>query len=346
MLAGKQVFVTRTPAPTPAPTLTADDVTRLRTAIGMLARSLRYTDAGAGLTPSELTVLSTIARSGPIGLSELGAQQRLNPTMLSRIAGKLCEAGLIERTAAPDDRRAAVVDVTAAGRRRHRAIQAERTASLTRHVEALAPAEAAALIAALPALEALGAECAGGPPMTMARRLGTRTFAALAIPNYRRYFAGQAVSLVGTWMQTIAMGWLLLTLTGSGALLGALIAVQTLARAGARAVRRRRRRPGRQAAADDGGAGGARRRRARARRAHRHRRGAGLAGVRAGRSARAAVGVRQPDAAVVRARDGRARRPPERGHAQLRAGERRAGGRARPSPASSSPPSACRSASW
>jgi MFS family permease len=64
--------------------------------------------------------------------------------------------------------------------------------------------------------------------MTLARRFGARTFAALAIPNYRRYFAGQAVSLVGTWMQTIAMGWLLLTLTGSGAQLGALIAVQTL----------------------------------------------------------------------------------------------------------------------
>jgi MFS family permease len=62
--------------------------------------------------------------------------------------------------------------------------------------------------------------------MTAVRRFGSRTFAALAIPNYRRYYAGQAVSLVGTWMQTIAQGWLLLTLTGSGTALGALIAVQ------------------------------------------------------------------------------------------------------------------------
>jgi DNA-binding MarR family transcriptional regulator len=126
------------------------------------ARTLRYTDAGAGLTSSELTTLFAIARSGPIGLSELAAQQRLNPTMLSRIAGKLCEAGLIARTTAPDDRRAALVDVTAAGRRRFRAIQAERTASLTRHVEALAPQDAAALLAALPALEALGAVARDG----------------------------------------------------------------------------------------------------------------------------------------------------------------------------------------
>ena len=62
--------------------------------------------------------------------------------------------------------------------------------------------------------------------MTAVRRFRSRTFAALAIPNYRRYFAGQAVSLVGTWMQTIAQGWLLLTLTGSGTALGVLIAVQ------------------------------------------------------------------------------------------------------------------------
>ena len=62
--------------------------------------------------------------------------------------------------------------------------------------------------------------------MTAVRRFRSRTFAALAIPNYRRYFAGQAVSLVGTWMQTVAQGWLLLTLTGSGTALGVLIAVQ------------------------------------------------------------------------------------------------------------------------
>jgi hypothetical protein len=46
--------------------------------------------------------------------------------------------------------------------------------------------------------------------------IGRRTFAALANPNYRRWYAGQGISLVGTWMQTIAQGWLVYTLTGSG----------------------------------------------------------------------------------------------------------------------------------
>jgi DNA-binding MarR family transcriptional regulator len=143
--------------PTAHPAQTQETVTRLRVVIGVLARALRHTTAGAGLTPSELSTLSAVSHAGPIGLSELAALERLNPTMLSRIAGKLSEAGLIARTAAPDDRRAALVDVTPTGRRRHARIQAERTASLSRHLEALPEAHAAALIAALPALEALAA---------------------------------------------------------------------------------------------------------------------------------------------------------------------------------------------
>ena len=38
--------------------------------------------------------------------------------------------------------------------------------------------------------------------------------------NYRFYFCGQCVSLVGTWMQHVAMSWLVYRLTGSAALLG------------------------------------------------------------------------------------------------------------------------------
>ncbi|MGX7679309.1 MFS transporter [Jatrophihabitans sp. DSM 45814] len=57
---------------------------------------------------------------------------------------------------------------------------------------------------------------------------GRDAFAALAIPNYRRYISGQAVSLIGTWMQSVAQAWLVLQLTGSGTALGLLVALQTL----------------------------------------------------------------------------------------------------------------------
>lgn len=49
---------------------------------------------------------------------------------------------------------------------------------------------------------------------------GRRTFAALAYPNYRRWFYGQMTSLFGTWMQSTAQGYLVYELTRSAAHLG------------------------------------------------------------------------------------------------------------------------------
>lgn len=54
------------------------------------------------------------------------------------------------------------------------------------------------------------------------------TFASLRVPAFRAFFIGQAISLPGTWMQTVAQGWLVLQLTGSGTVLGAVVAVQYL----------------------------------------------------------------------------------------------------------------------
>ncbi|MEK7106976.1 MAG: MFS transporter [Patescibacteria group bacterium] len=55
-----------------------------------------------------------------------------------------------------------------------------------------------------------------------------KTFASLKIRNYRLYFWGQVISVAGTWMQTVALGWLVLQLSGSGAQLGAVVAVAFL----------------------------------------------------------------------------------------------------------------------
>lgn len=50
-------------------------------------------------------------------------------------------------------------------------------------------------------------------------RLST-TFRALRHRNFQLFFAGQFVSLTGTWMQTVAQSWLVYRLTGSVVLLG------------------------------------------------------------------------------------------------------------------------------
>ncbi|MGE5280978.1 MAG: MFS transporter [Chloroflexota bacterium] len=55
-----------------------------------------------------------------------------------------------------------------------------------------------------------------------------RSFDSLAVPNYRRYFAGQLVSISGNWMQMVAEVWLVLSLTGSGLAVGMTTALQFL----------------------------------------------------------------------------------------------------------------------
>ena len=64
--------------------------------------------------------------------------------------------------------------------------------------------------------------------MNAARQFSSRTFAALAVRNFRLYFVGQLISVSGTWMQSVAQGWLVLQLTGSSVDLGIAIALQFL----------------------------------------------------------------------------------------------------------------------
>lgn len=54
------------------------------------------------------------------------------------------------------------------------------------------------------------------------------TFAALRYPNYKKWFAGQVLSLMGTWMQSVAQGWLVYQLTGSKFALGTIAFIGTL----------------------------------------------------------------------------------------------------------------------
>jgi MFS family permease len=55
-----------------------------------------------------------------------------------------------------------------------------------------------------------------------------RTFSALQVRNFRLFIIGQGISMCGTWMQTIAVSWLVLKMTHSGTQLGLVIASQFL----------------------------------------------------------------------------------------------------------------------
>jgi MFS family permease len=56
-------------------------------------------------------------------------------------------------------------------------------------------------------------------PLTLPSRWPA-TFSSFQYPNYRKWFAGQSLSLMGTWMQSVAQGWVVYELTGSKLALG------------------------------------------------------------------------------------------------------------------------------
>lgn len=140
-----------------SPATDGDTAVRLRGVIGLLSRRLRPTAAGAaaGLTPTRVTVLLDVVRRGPVGLAEVASAEGINPTMLSRVISDLVGDGLLQRGSDPQDRRAAWVKATPAGRRLAERMRRERTKAVNVALAALPAAERRAVQAALPALEAL-----------------------------------------------------------------------------------------------------------------------------------------------------------------------------------------------
>src|SRR6202035_5253742 len=132
-----------------------ESVIRLRRVVLRLARQLNAASVGEGLTPTQASVLGIVTHRGPLGLTELTEIEGLNPTMLSRVVGKLDSFGVITRLRDPDDFRAARVEVTPEGRRRYERISAQRSAIISDCVAGLPADQEAALVAALPAFENL-----------------------------------------------------------------------------------------------------------------------------------------------------------------------------------------------
>jgi DNA-binding MarR family transcriptional regulator len=146
--------------PTPASETTAAaadaglDVARLRVAVLRLSRRLRKHYL-AGLTPSQLSTLSTVGKCGPVRLGDLAATERIAPSTLTRLISVLEGLGYVRRDAAPGDARAYLVSVTEDGRQVLERIRDEATILLTDILATLPPDQLGALADALPALEQL-----------------------------------------------------------------------------------------------------------------------------------------------------------------------------------------------
>ena len=111
----------------------------LRTTVMRLARRLRNQRADSTLGLSQLAALGTLMRHGPLTPSELAAHERVQPPSMTRMIGKLEDAGLVTRTDHPTDGRQVLVAVSAEGRAMIKADRARRDAWLAQRMRDLPP---------------------------------------------------------------------------------------------------------------------------------------------------------------------------------------------------------------
>lgn len=136
----------------------ADDVAelaaRLRLSATRLARLLRQ-HGDAGLTPSLLSALATIDRSGPLTLGALAELERVAPPTVTKVVGKLEVQGLVARSADPADGRVSLVSTTRAGAALLARSRKRKTAWLAARLDELDDDQRRRLAEALDVLEAL-----------------------------------------------------------------------------------------------------------------------------------------------------------------------------------------------
>ena len=191
----------------------------LRPVLLRLARELRKETEQLGITARQATLLWLVKRNPGLSLAQLAAEEGISPPALSGHVDRLERAGFLERVRSSDDRRRVGLRLTDDGERIMRRVRARRTTWLADRLRGLEPMDLEAVEAAVPALLRLVGD--GMSPLAFALR--ARTFRSLRRHrNYRIFFTGQVVSLAGTWMQNVALAWLVIELSGSPLAIGAL----------------------------------------------------------------------------------------------------------------------------
>jgi len=129
----------------------------LRLSVMRLARRLRNQRTDSSLSLTQLAVLATLERHGPMSPGELAAHERVQPPSMTRVLAALEERDLVVRRPHATDRRQAVVEVRSAGLAILKADRRMREAWLAQRLPELSAEERAALRAAVPVLERLAA---------------------------------------------------------------------------------------------------------------------------------------------------------------------------------------------
>lgn len=120
---------------------TTETAARLRLAIVRTARRLRQEAASAEhsgtLSPTLTAALATIEMHGPLTPSELAERERVQRPTATRTIANLEAAGLVERTADPDDGRGCLVSATGDGKLLLKRLRGRKNAYIARRLTRL-----------------------------------------------------------------------------------------------------------------------------------------------------------------------------------------------------------------
>jgi DNA-binding MarR family transcriptional regulator len=134
--------------------LDASEAARLRLVTMRLARRLRQ-QAPEGVTPSQLSAMSTLDRAGAMTMGELAAAERVQPPTMTRIVAGLEEAACVSRERDPGDRRVQRISLTKEGKAFIDKNRTRKTAHLVKLSKKLAPEEVELLVRLTDVLEKL-----------------------------------------------------------------------------------------------------------------------------------------------------------------------------------------------
>src|SRR5689334_10611093 len=138
-----------------APTRTDADQLQLVKSFERLFALLRRLNPQQDLSLTAASTLRTLEKCGPHRLSELAAAEGVTQPAMTQLVSRLERDGLAERCADPADGRVVVVRIADAGMQLLRRRREARAGKLLELMAGLAPADRAAIMAALPAFDRL-----------------------------------------------------------------------------------------------------------------------------------------------------------------------------------------------
>jgi DNA-binding MarR family transcriptional regulator len=127
----------------------------LRPSLLRLTRIVRNQRVDMSITLTQLSAMNTLAVRGPMSAGELAGCERVQPPSMTKVLAILEERGLVRREPHPQDRRQAIIAITAEGAALLDEERRSRDAWLSRRLGSLSADERALLRAVVPVLDKL-----------------------------------------------------------------------------------------------------------------------------------------------------------------------------------------------